>query len=535
MSSDPTWLEALQHATTYRQLQAAFDQMSLDLGSQNADPSLSASIDEAIRRIEQERARDQTELAEFNKEYDEFKEQNAGVVGWFKRKMPFTATRKQDVELRDTMRDQEAEVLADNFVIARAQMLKESVLPMELLRTGKPCSHYREQLAVNDSVALLREFGKFLAQASRDVPAAEQFLAQLRTDIDAFASARFAEKDDRELQKSGVDKAREELTKLTETIEDKKKIMSAADDRLRRLVELELTGNDPKFATLQQHLGQLREFVEQCENTKPLLDARCKLLEKIKQQVSALSDLPSKVESLESKLDKANQELRSAQNALQQAEAEYQPIFQRYEAARLAADQANLRVETTRPLVNAYLAEQGLDADSAACTATSSPICAEYESLKAAAATGQSQLQQVASQYESANRQRQQQQSAVDKLSKGSGDLKLELGKLNQNVAALKGEIVALSDQYRMAKISFQSTVQAWLNKRTQLNWQPGFTATQSMPAELLEELFGQQLTTASHSIAIPCNSNASTNLSRASPTSFNKLGRAPKAHINNC
>lgn len=499
MSSNPAWLEALQHATTYRQLQDAFDQMSLAAAHQDPDGTLASLIDEAIRRIEQERVHDEAELAEFNQQYDEFKGQNAGVVGWFKRKMPFTATRKQDVELRDTMRDQQAEILADNFVIARAQMLKESILPMDLARTGKPCSYYRQQLAMLDSVTQLRDFGRVLVQVSRDVPAAEHFLTEIRNDIDAFAAARFTENDEQQLQKLGLTKARAELGKLTETVEEKKKVVSAADERLRLLVEQELAANDPTFHTLQKHLVQFKEFVEQCEGTKPVVDARGQLLVKVKQRVSELKETSAKIKSLDVKRDKTSIDLQAAQNTLQHADAEFQPVSQRYEAARQAADQANVRVETTKPLVAAYLAEQGLDAESTASHAHSSSLCAEYESLKAAAATGQAQLAQIASQYENANRRRNQLQSEVDKLNKTAADLKLDLSKLQQDIAGSEGELVALCDQLRLAKLQFQLAVQTWLNKRAQLNWHSGFALPQTLPGEMLEDLFGQQLITSIH------------------------------------
>jgi len=530
MASDPTWLESLLLATTYRQLQEAFDQMSLAIADKDADHHWASLIDEAIGRIEQERIRDQGELAEFHAHYDAFKGQNSGVVGWFKRKIPFTATRKQDVELRDLVSDQEAEILADNFVIARAQMLKETLLPAEAARAGKPSSYYRDQLAANDSVTKLRDFGQILVEANRESLTAEQFLTQLRTDIDAFAAARFVEKDDQQLQKSGLEKARLELGRLVNTFEDKKKLVSAADDRLRHLVEQELAGSSPEFNTLQQQIAQLKEFNEQCESSQSLLDARTKLLDQIKQKLTALSGIPAKVKLIETKVEKLRNDLQVAKTALQRADAEYQPVHQRYEAARVAADQAKLRVEATRPLVNAYLAEQGLDADSAAGAASSSPICAEYQSLKAAAATGESQLQQVAFVYEAANRQRQQSQAELDKLTKADGELKLELNKLNQDRAGIEADVGSLCDQYRMAKLTFQSTIQAWWNKRTEVQWHPGLRVVETFPHELMEDLFGPSLIPTAHTQYNPVSLNRFTEACSRFNDQFSKAWKSAKA-----
>ncbi len=498
MSSDPHWLQSLQQATTYGQLQEAFDQMSLAVANRGVDQELAASIDEAIRRIEQERIRDQAELSQFQAEYDAFKSENSGVVGWFKRKLPFTATRKQDVELRDSVRDQEAEILADNFVIARAQMLKESLLPPDLARLGKPNSYYRNQFALYDSVSQLRQYGQVLVEAGRDVPTAKQFLTQLQTDIDAFAAARFVEKDDQQLQKSGLEKARAELSGLSVVVEDKHKLITAGEERLRHLVEQELAANDPAFHALQRHLHQLQEFVTECDSIKPILDARTQLLEQLKQKLNLLSDMPAKIKSVEAKAAKLHENMRDGQHELQNANAEHQPLQQRYAAARQAAEQAKLRVEATLPLVNAYLAEQGLDLNSIS-DAPSSSILVEYEGLKAAAASGETQLQQVATQYEPAQRRLQAAQAELDKLTKLDRDVKSELNKLTQDRTTLEGEIFGLCDRYRMAKLNFQTVIGNWLSKKSQLSWQPGLGATQPLPSELLEDLFGQSLTSAAH------------------------------------
>lgn len=530
MTTDPTWLQSLQQATTYRQLQEAFDQMSLAIASRSVQHDAAGLIDEAIRRIEQERIRDQAELAEFNAEYDAFKGENAGVVGWFKRKLPFTATRKQDVELRDQVSDQQAEILADNFVIARAQMLKESLLPAEAARMGKPSMVYRDRLAANDSVAKLRDFGQTLIEASRESQTAEQFLTQLRADVDAFAAARFIEKDDQQLQKSGIQQARAELSQLDNALSDKKKMVSAGEDRLKQLVEQELASNSPEFQSLQDRLAQLTRFIEQCEISQPLLDARTKLLEQIKQKKTALDALPAKAKLLESKGDKLRVDTQTAQTALQRMDAEYQPVHQRYEATRMAAEQAKMNVEATRPLVNAYLAEQGLEPDSADSAVSSSPICAEYASLKAAAAAGEAQLQQATSAYEAAKRKRQEAQVECDRLSKADGDLKQELNKLNQERSSIESEIAGLCNHYRQGRQAFQTALQAWWNQRTAVDWHPTLRNVETFPHELMEDITGHSLTPSAHTYHNPTPLQRITEASSRFNTQFSQASKNAKA-----
>lgn len=506
MSVDPIWLQSLQQATTYRELQTAFDQMWTEASSANVDSSMVDKIDEAIRRIEQERIRDEAELADFNSQYASFKDQNAGVVGWFKRKMPFTATRKQDVELRESVHDQEAEILADNFVIALAQMLKESLLPPTASRCGNPCHVYRDKLSTLDSVARLRDFGKVVLEMSREIPPSEQFIAQLRADIDAFANAKFSEKDDIELKKSGLEKAQRALSSLVSKVDDKKSLILAAEDRLRKLVEQDLAAQDAGFHSLQLRLVQLGDLIKRGDQAKPVLEAHGLLLGKIKQKATELSQLPEKVDALQKKLDKAQGESRSAESALRQAESDAQPITQRYEATRQAAEEARLRVEATQPLVEAYLTEQGLELSAVADQACNSSVCAEYMSLKAAADKGREQLQPITAQYESARAQWKQQQADLDKLVKTCGDYQQELSKLNQDMTTLQSALTALCDQYRMAKNSFQSSITTWLSARAALNWHPQLSAMQHMPTELTEDLYGPMLINA----AVTSNSKSS-------------------------
>ncbi len=59
VNAERTWLSLLNGATNYSELQNAFELMSVDAQSTDDSEAMIASIDEAIRRIERERARDQ--------------------------------------------------------------------------------------------------------------------------------------------------------------------------------------------------------------------------------------------------------------------------------------------------------------------------------------------------------------------------------------------------------------------------------------------------------------------------------------------
>src|SRR5437879_3886128 len=61
---DPSWLDRLDCATDYRALQEIFSEITAAAHAGDDPAGLARSVDEAIRRLEAERASDERELAE---------------------------------------------------------------------------------------------------------------------------------------------------------------------------------------------------------------------------------------------------------------------------------------------------------------------------------------------------------------------------------------------------------------------------------------------------------------------------------------
>ena len=101
MSNNPLWLERLNRATNYGELQAVFSDLLADAQACGESAELAGSIDEAIRRLEVERAHDEIGLQEIQSQYDTFRAANKGMAGWLKRHLPFTETRRKEHEHRD--------------------------------------------------------------------------------------------------------------------------------------------------------------------------------------------------------------------------------------------------------------------------------------------------------------------------------------------------------------------------------------------------------------------------------------------------
>ena len=67
--------------------------------------SVGQQLVRAIRRIEHERACDADELRSLESQYSAFKKDNRGVLGWFRRHVPFFQARRLDVQHNDKLSD----------------------------------------------------------------------------------------------------------------------------------------------------------------------------------------------------------------------------------------------------------------------------------------------------------------------------------------------------------------------------------------------------------------------------------------------
>ena len=128
------------------------------------------------------------ELTEIQARYESFRGDHRGAIGWFKRHLPFSETRRADVQHRAEVADQAAEILADNLVIARAQMLKERLLPSADRRLGRRPAQWQTMLDRRPATEGLASILKDLA-AEREP--SRTFVGLLEKDVEEFASANF--------------------------------------------------------------------------------------------------------------------------------------------------------------------------------------------------------------------------------------------------------------------------------------------------------------------------------------------------------
>jgi hypothetical protein len=413
VNAERTWLTLLNGATNYGELQNAFEHMIVDAQATGNSEAMIASIDEAIRRIEQERARDQAELDGFESDYESFKQEQSGVIGWFKRKMPFTETRKKELGHRDTLSDQQAEVLADNFVIARAQMLKERIAPPKLRKMGAKPNHWREAFLGHESHESISDYGRVILDLGNELQNTNAFLKSLQSDIESFASARFSTSDDQKRSQEDLKAAKEELKLLFDESQEKQSLRAAALVHLKDLLIQDLSEKDSGFKQANDLLLKLRNLQTLHPRLAKLLADRLAITKTIVSKMLERDKLPEQAAKLEQSIRTLKRDYEDAEQKRLQSARDLDGPNQLYQSALSEWQRADSALKATKSLYDAYVAEQAKqNASNAAEVASdgdfgvsaSSSVVAEYRRLEENAAQAKRELDSRTPVFEQAKR-----------------------------------------------------------------------------------------------------------------------------------
>lgn len=401
MNAERTWLTLLNGATNYGELQNAFEHMTVDAQSSGDSEAMIASIDEAIRRIEHERARDQAELDGFESDYEAFKQEQSGVIGWFKRKMPFTETRKKELGHRDTLSDQQAEVLADNFVIARAQMLKERIAPPKLRKMGAKPNYWREEFLGRESQETISDYGRMILDLGNELQNTTAFLKTLQSDIESFASARFSSDEDQKRSLQDLKSAKEELKLLFDESQEKQSLRAAALVNLKELLVKDVSEKDSSFKQMNELLLNLKNLQTLHPRLAKLLADRLAMTKTIVSKMLERDKLPEQATKLEQSIRTLKREYEDAEHKRLQSARDLDGPNQLYQAALSEWQRADSALKATKSLYDAYVAEQAKQNTSNAAEVASdgdfeisgsSSVVAEYRRLEENAAQAKREL-----------------------------------------------------------------------------------------------------------------------------------------------
>ena len=497
MSDEKDWLALLDKATSYGDLQRAFNRMSAESKTADNGNSMAASIDEAIRRIEHERARDQAELDGFSSQYEAFKQEQSGVIGWFKRKLPFTETRKKELGHRDAVNDQSAEILADNFVIARAQMLKERVVSPKMRRMGQQPSFWRSQLLSNDSAGTIREYGSVVHALGQELSAVKQFVDSVSSDIDAFSGAKFINKEDQLLRNEDLIAAREELKALLDELQDKANLRTAALGTLKLLLISELSEKDIDFRNTLHRIFLFKSLLEKHPKVANRMEERLSMVKTIVAKMEEVESLPERREKFEKEVSILKRDLEAADDRRLRAVSELEGPSQLYQAALSESQQARAALNASKPLYDAYIAEQN-QASSNAAEVTSdrdfnfspsiSSVVSEYKRLEEVATKSAQTLSQRTPVFEQAKRAHDNALKEVNAIRDRSDAKILERKKIADLETELQQQLLKGAQKIESTFPEFRAVTASYLEDADKITWSDALRGSVRSMQELLQD-----------------------------------------------
>jgi len=495
MSAEKDWLFMLEKATNYSELQSAFARMIVDSQSTDDGDALVASIDEAIRRIEMERARDQTELDGFSSDYEAFKQEQSGVIGWFKRKLPFTETRKQELGHRDAVNDQAAEILADNMIIARAQMLKERIASPKLRRMGQQPSFWRSQFQRVDSLDSIREYGNVVAELGKEQSVAKLFTDNITIEIDAFFEAKFVNKEDQLRRNDDLTAAKVELKVLVDELAEKANLRIAALATLKNLLVSELSEKDIDFRNTIHRL----ELVENLQDKQPalakLLSERLAIAKTVLAKMSELDLLPDRRAKVEQTVKTLKRDGEVAEQKRLRAFNELQEPSQLYNAALQESKQAKVALNASKPLYQAYISEQNRAPQNAAevtsdsdIEVSTSSVLTEYRRLEEAANQSAQELSQRTSPFEQATRNHDNTDREAKTIREKSEVQVLELKKISDLESTIQQQLLKSRLSFESTLPAFRIAADSFLEDARKITWANTLGASVRSIQELLND-----------------------------------------------
>ncbi len=528
LSAENDWLAMLEKATTYGDLQRVFVQMHAASQAANDGDVMVASIDEAIRRIEQERSRDQAELDGYSSDYTAFKQEQAGLIGWFKRKLPFTETRKQELSHRDAINDQTAEILADNFVIARAQMLKERIASPKMRRMGHEPAYWRKQFLNNEAVNTISEYGKVVSELGKELSTAKLFIKAVKVDIEAFSSAKFISQEDQRRSSEDLKAAQKEWQALADESQEKVSLRTAALSTLMGLLIKDLSEKDGDFRNTNHRLGLLKSLQDQQPRLAKRLEERITSCKALLAKKIEHDSLPEQREKLENTLNALKRDGEEAERKRLRTASELEAPSQLYHAALGEVERAKAALSATKPLYDAYIAEQNKNQQATAEVTSAiefelapSNVVAEYKRIEEGESLAMHNLRQQTPAFEQAKRSHDMAVGEVNTIRDKSQAHSLELRKIAEVESEMQQQLLKAKQSMESALPEFRVAAETYMDIARQCMWLESSQTSVRAIHELLGVFSGPSSLTST---------SPSERLSRSAGTTFSTTFSTPMA-----
>lgn len=353
------WLERLNQAVEYQDLHLVLSEIATESRTANEPAELVASIDEAIRRIHQEKIRDQDDWDFAEKAYRRFRLQHQGICGWIRRHLPFTKTRKIEKQHTRKVDDRKAELLANHLIIARAEMIKEQLLPPETRRLGHTPTQWNEWFSNHDSIRQIDGFADGVKKLGAELTQSRVFVDSIDAELKSFANVRFDNPDDQRRKDSDLSEARKELATLKSEIEEETKIRNDALNRLGTLVSEELAAEDAGYRSLHNRVRELKTVTANLESLEEPYSQISSSLKTIQSMTHEIGSIPSQRAQLSQQIDRLQRQSRDAESRLQRAQANHRGYKQKYQQAQSSLHRVKSEFAAADKRYSAYLVESG--------------------------------------------------------------------------------------------------------------------------------------------------------------------------------
>ena len=459
----PHWLERLNEATEYRELQAVFSEMAAAARSAEQGAEAAASIDEAIYRIQQESLQDEKQLDEAREDYQSFKKQQRGFVGWLKRHLPFTETRRREKRHTQAVSDQEAEVLADNLIIARAQMIKEQLLPPDSRRLGREPADWQRQLTGNTASSSIAEYAAIVRELDEELQQSRAFIDDIESDINAFAKARFSDSEDRQRRDADLSAARNELAALEAEIQSEVSLRAGAIGRLGEMVSEDLDRQDPAYRELKERARLLETAHRRAKDARKLFQDLHGEAKEMREKAARLDGMPEERGELSDRQRRVQRDEADAQQRRNEASSNLGRLAAGFDDSNDLVERARAAVTAAERVYRAHLAEIG---QAEANPDDSSPVAAEYAHTKTELEAAEAGLKIAAGPYNAAKAEVELAEQTTQDLQRRQEELRKKQAELEDRERQLRSDVDSQRLLLRKALDRARPTIEDYLAAR---------------------------------------------------------------------
>ena len=342
---EPSWLARLERPTTYTELHGLYKEMADAVGVASGDAALEAQLAEAIRRIGRESVHDQKIHDDYEQAYVDFKEKESGVVGWLRRHLPFTETRRKDKEHRADIEDKHAELLGNLQVVARIRLLRASLLSEAERPIGAPAGVWESRLQEAIEGREVRTLAEGLHKLHAHLDAARIWLEDIRTDIEGFAEADFRSEAEQQLHDDDLDAGRRELGERLLDFEEKQELERQTKDGLRQLLHDQLEAGSRAYRELVERDAALAEAGTAGDAVLAHLEELHDALKDTHRHARRVADLEQSPRNFAADYTRLERDIGQAREAVGRAQLAS-------ERTQGAAQEADARVRDARDLVS---------------------------------------------------------------------------------------------------------------------------------------------------------------------------------------